>query len=303
MVPAGLRQAVLLRHRTAGLEGGELTDMSRKEDTMRGLSGNSLSAALRPALVATVMLMAGPLAAGDVKAAGDAPAIEAQSWSFNGVFGTFDRASVQRGFQVYKEVCSSCHSLKFLSYRNLSEPGGPEFPEAQVKVIAADVEVQDGPNEDGDMFDRPGRPSDRFVSPFPNENAARSANAGALPPDLSVIAKARAHGPDYLYALLTGYKDAPAGMEVAEGMSYNAAFPGHQIAMAAPLSEDSVEYGDGTKATVPQMAKDVSQFLMWAAEPKLEERKRIGFQVMIYLIILAGLLYFTTKKLWSRIEH
>lgn len=277
--------------------------MIRKEKTMRALNGTSLLTVLRPAVVATAILLAGPITAQDAGAAGDAPAIEAQSWSFSGVFGTFDRASVQRGFQVYKDVCAACHSMKYLSYRNLGEPGGPEFPEAQVKAIAAEVEVQDGPNEDGDMFDRPGRPSDQFFSPFPNDNAARSANGGALPPDLSVIAKARPNGPDYLYALMTGYKDAPAGMELAEGMSYNAAFVGHQIAMAAPLSEESVEYSDGTTASVPQMSKDVVQFLMWAAEPKLEERKRIGFQVMIYLIILAGLLYFTTKKLWSRIDH
>ncbi len=277
--------------------------MSRKENTMRVLTGNPMSAVFRPAFVAAVMLVSGPMVVGDAKAAGDAPAIEAQDWSFNGVFGTFDRASVQRGFQVYKEVCAACHSMKYLSYRNLGEPGGPEFPEAQVKAIAAEAEVQDGPNEDGDMFDRPGRLSDRFVSPFPNDNAARSANGGALPPDLSVMAKARANGPDYLYALMTGYKDEPAGMELAEGMSYNAAFPGHQIAMASPLSEDAVEYSDGTAASVPQMSRDVAQFLMWAAEPKLEERKRIGFQVMIYLFILAGLLYFTTKKLWSRIDH
>ncbi len=153
------------------------------------------------------------------------------------------------------------------------------------------------------MFSRPGKPSDRFPSPFPNENAARAANNGAYPPDLSVMAKARAGGPDYLYALLTGYKDAPAGMKMSEGMSYNAAFPGYQIAMAAPLSEEVVEYTDGTAPTVENYARDVSAFLMWAAEPKLEERHKIGFRFMIYLLLLAGLLYLAKRKVWSDLKH
>lgn len=276
--------------------------MHKKDFTMNLLMSKSRSVVRAVAFAAVVSGVSAGLPVASALAAGDAPEIEHQDWSFNGVFGKYDRGALQRGFLVYKEVCSNCHSLKLVSYRNLAEPGGPEFSEAEVKAIAAEAVVQDGPNDDGDMFERPGRPSDRFPSPFPNDNAARAANGGALPPDLSVIAKARAGGPDYLHALLTGYTEPPEGFTLNEGMNYNAAFTGHQIAMAAPLSEDIVEYTDGTQASVDQLSRDVTQFLMWAAEPKLEERKRIGFQVMIYLIILAGLLYFTTKKLWTRIK-
>ncbi len=229
---------------------------------------------------------------------------EQQDWSFKGIFGTYDRGALQRGFQVYKEVCAACHSLNLVSYRNLSQPGGPEFTKEQVKAIAAEVEVRDGPNEEGEMFDRPGIPSDRFVSPFPNDEAARAANGGALPPDLSLMTKARGDGANYLYALMTEYKEeAPDGVELRDGMSYNPAFSGGQIAMAPPLSEGIVEYSDGTKPTVENMSRDVVTFLAWAAEPHMEERKTMGFKVLIYLIILAGLLYATTRKLWSRIKH
>ncbi|MCL4166201.1 UNVERIFIED_CONTAM: hypothetical protein GTU68_016144, partial [Idotea baltica] len=237
--------------------------------------------------------------------------IEIQKWTFGGVFGHYDRAQLQRGFQIYKESCSSCHSMKYVSFRNLGQPGGPEFSEAAVKVLAAEVEVTDGPDEAGDMFDRPGIPSDAFPSPFANDNAARASNGGALPPDLSVIAKARSyhrgfpgwlidvfsgyqeHGADYVHALLTGYVDAPGDFELQDSMNYNAAFPGHQIAMASPLSEYLVEYSDGTKASVDQMSRDVTAFLMWAAEPHLEARKKMGFKVIIFLIIFAALLYAT----------
>ena len=229
---------------------------------------------------------------------------EKQDWSFSGIFGTFDRGSLQRGFQVYKQVCAACHSLNLMSYRNLSQPGGPEFSEEQVKALAAEADVQDGPNDEGDMFDRPGRPSDKFVAPFPNEESARAANGGALPPDLSMMSKARRDGSNYLYSLLTGYdEEPPAGVEVRDGMNYNPYFTGSQIAMAPPLLEDAVEYTDGTKASPENMAKDVVTFLTWAAEPKMEERKSLGFKVLIYLIILAGLLYLTTRKIWSRIKH
>ncbi len=261
----------------------------------------SLSRKLAVALPAAALSVA--LFAGAVQAAGDAPEIKAQEWSFSGPFGMFDRGQLQRGYKVYKNVCAGCHGMRLLSFRNLGEPGGPEFSEEAVKALAATVEVEDGPNEDGEMFSRPGKPSDRFPSPFPNENAARAANNGAYPPDLSVMAKARAGGPDYLYALLTGYKDAPAGMKMSEGMSYNAAFPGYQIAMAAPLSEEVVEYTDGTAPTVENYARDVSAFLMWAAEPKLEERHKIGFRFMIYLLLLAGLLYLAKRKVWSDLKH
>lgn len=253
--------------------------------------------------VGALGLVAAAFASTPVHAAGDTPEIEAQKWSFSGPFGLYDRGQLQRGYKVYKEVCSACHGLRLLHYRNLGEPGGPEFSPEEVKALAAEVQVQDGPNDDGDMFDRPGKPSDAFVSPFPNPNAARAANNGALPPDLSVIAKARVGGPDYIYALMTGYKPEPDEVDMVEGMSYNVAFPGHQIAMAAPLSEGAVEYTDGTPATVDNYARDVSAFLMWAAEPKLEERHRVGFRFMIYLILLAGFLYLAKRHAWSKLKH
>ena len=255
----------------------------------------------RVAGLAGALLFALTLAVTPAEASGEGP--KAQSWSFSAPFGTFDRGQLQRGFKVYKEVCSGCHGLRLLHFRNLGEPGGPEFGEAEVKALAAEAEVQDGPNNEGEMFDRPGKPSDAFVSPFPNENAARDANNGAYPPDLSVMAKARAGGPDYIYALMTGYKEPPEKMKMSEGMSYNTFFPGHQIAMAAPLDDESVEYSDGTKPTLDNYARDVSAFLMWAAEPKLEERHKVGFSFMIYLIILAGLLFLVKRRIWSGLKH
>lgn len=220
-------------------------------------------------------------------------------WSFNGPFGTFDRAQLKRGFQVYKEVCAACHAIKYVSYRNLGEEGGPEFTEAEVKTIAAEYEVTDGPDAEGEMFQRPAEPKDRFVSTFPNDNAARSANNGALPPDLSLMAKARKHGPDYLYSLLTGYAEPPEDVSLADGMMYNPYFPGHQIAMPTPLSDDQVEYADGTAASLDQMARDVTAFLMWTAEPKLEHRHSLGLKVMIFLVIFAGLLYASYRRVWE----
>lgn len=250
---------------------------------------------------------------------------ESVDFSFEGPFGTFDRAQLQRGFQVYQEVCKACHSLDFVYYRNLGEAGGPEFPAAQVKAFAAEVEVPADPNaegethdEDGERLTRPGKPRDRFVGPFPNENAARAANNGALPPDLSLIAKARAGyhgtlkqflegagGAEYVYSILIGYETAPAkeAENAPEELNYNPYFAGKWIAMIKPMDEGAVDYADGTKASLEQMAKDVSAFLMWAAEPKLEERKRIGFQVLVYLIVLSGLLYFVKKKIWADVEH
>ncbi len=217
-------------------------------------------------------------------------------FSFKGIFGTFDRASAQRGLQVYMQVCANCHSLHQLSYRNLSALG---LSEAEVRGIAASVQVQDGPNDEGQMFERPGRPTDRFRRPFPNDAAARVANNGALPPDLSVIVKAREGGADYIHALLTGYSDPPQGMTLSQGMSYNRYFPGHQIAMPPPLSEGSVTYADGTQATVDQMATDVTTFLAWAAEPELEERRRLGVKIIVFLTVLAGLAYAVKRKVWS----
>lgn len=258
-------------------------------------------------------------------AAGGGATVEPQHWSFSGINGHYDKTQLQRGFQVYKEVCSACHGLKYLYYRNLGEDGGPGFSEAAVKALAAEAEVRDGPNDEGEMFDRPGLPSDSMGSPYANDQEARAANNGALPPDLSLIAKARSvkrpaafavlgwirdiikgdetAGVDYLYGLMIGYtEEPPAGVKVAEGMYYNTVFEGHQIAMPSPLSKDGVEYAQSdVPQTVDQYARDVSAFLMWAAEPKLEERKGLGIRVMIYLAILALLLYLTKRKLWSRL--
>ena len=237
-----------------------------------------------------------------------------QKWSFAGPFGHYDRGQLQRGFKIYREVCSICHGLNLLSFRNLSELG---YTEAQVKQIASEYKVQDGPNDQGEMFERDGRPADRFPPPWPNENAAR-VRYNAVPPDMSVIAKARTYergfpwfvldvftqyqenGVDYIAALLTGYEDEPpAGVTLTGALQYNKYFPGHAIAMPKPMDNDRVTYEDGAPQTLEQYAKDVTAFLMWAAEPHLEARKRIGLQVMIFLIVLGGLLYFTKKKVWA----
>lgn len=233
------------------------------------------------------------------RAAEGAPSLPRVDWSFSGPFGTFDRAAAQRGFQVYKEVCAACHSLSQLSYRNLMQLG---LTEDEVKAIAAGYQIQDGPNDSGEMFERPGRPSDRFHSPFPNEQAARAGNNGALPPDLSVIVKAREGGADYIHGLLTGYSDPPAGVTVMDGMQYNAYFPGHQIAMAPPLSDDRVTYTDGTAATLDQLARDVTTFLAWAAEPELEVRRAMGVRIILFLPVLTVLTYMVKRKLWSRLH-
>ena len=223
-------------------------------------------------------------------------------WSFKGLFGKFDRGSLQRGYQVYSEVCASCHSMKYLSYRNLSEKGGPEFSIEQAKAIAASFEITDGPNADGEMFTRPGKLSDKFLMPYANDKEAQAANGGAYPPDMSVLAKARSGGADYLYSILLGYVDPPEGITLDDGVYYNKYMYGNNIKMAKPLEDDLVEYSDGTIASEEQMAKDVVTFLMWSAEPHLESRHRMGFKVIVYLIILTILVYFSMKKIWSRIE-
>lgn len=220
-------------------------------------------------------------------------------WSFNGPFGTFDPAARQRGFQIYREVCSACHSMSLMHYRDLENIG---FSEDQVKAIAASVQVQDGPNDNGDMFERPGRPYDTFKAPFANDQAARTANNGALPPDLSLIVKAREGGPNYVYGILTGFTQTPAGFKLMNGMNYNKYFPGHQIAMPQPLTDDRVTYADGTKATIDQEAHDVVTFLAWTAEPHLEVRHRIGMKVIIFLLVLSGLLYAVKRKVWRDVH-
>jgi ubiquinol-cytochrome c reductase cytochrome c1 subunit len=244
------------------------------------------------------------LAAAAARAQEEAP--PKLKWSFDGPFGTFDRAAAQRGFQIYEEVCSRCHSLNLLHYGDLgpSGPGGGiGYTEDQVKAFASTKQVTDGPNDAGEMFQRPGRPSDKFVAPFPNEKAARAALNGALPPDQSLIVKARPRGPDYVHGLLTGYKDPPpAGVKISEGRYYNEYFPGHQIAMPPPLAGNDVTYADGTKATLDQEAQDVVTFLAWAAEPTMEERKYTGTKVLIFLVFMTGLLFGAKRKIWADVH-
>ena len=267
------------------------------------------------------LLVAGGLFAGSVQGAraedhGASP--PGQKWSFSGPFGKFDRGALQRGLKVYKEVCSACHGLSYVAFRNLADAGGPGYSVAQASAFASEYKVKDGPNDEGEMFERPGRPADYFPSPFPNEQAARAANGGAAPPDLSLITKARSYGrgfpmflidfftqyqeqgPDYVDALLQGYEDKPpAGFNLPDGSYYNRYFPGHAIKMPKPLNDGQVTYDDGSPATVAQYAKDVTTFLMWTAEPHMEARKALGLQVFVFLILLTVLLYFTKKKVWA----
>jgi len=220
-------------------------------------------------------------------------------WSFNGPFGTFDRPSMQRGYQVYKEVCSNCHSMKLLYYRDLRGIG---LSEEQVKAVAAEVQVPTI-DDNGDAAERPGLPSDHFKPPFANDKAARAANGGALPPDQSLIIKAREDGSNYVHALLNGYEDPPPeGVKVPDGQYYNKYFPGHLLAMPPPLRDDQVEYADGTKATVEQMSRDVVQFLTWASNPEMEPRKQMGIKVVLFLCLMTGLTYAVQKKLWKDVH-
>jgi cytochrome c1 len=258
-----------------------------------------------------------------VQAAGDAATPDRQKWTFAGIFGRYDNDQLQRGFKVYREVCSACHGATKLSFRNLSEPGGPGFSADQVKALAAEYKVKDGPNEQGEMFERPARPSDRMPWNFANVEQAKVANGGAVPPDFSVLAKARTYrvgfpgfvldalpgftyqeaGVDYIYALLAkGYVDPPKGKVIEPGLNYNKYMPGEKIAMANPLVDGQVEYADGSPQTVSQYAKDVAAFMMWAAEPHLEQRKEMGFRVIMFLILFAGLLYYTKKKVWADVK-
>ena len=216
---------------------------------------------------------------------------EPRDWSWQGVFGTYDRAQLQRGLQVYKEVCSGCHALKYVAFRNLVDLG---YTKQGIRAFAKTFEVTNAePNDEGEKFTRPGRLTDYFPSPFPNEQAARAANNGAYPPNLSLMVEARPSGADYLYALLTGYQDPPKGMQIGEGMNYNSAYPGHQIA---------IEYSDGTKATVEQMATDVTAFLAWTAEPNLEERKSMGLKVMLFLFVFLAILIAMKRRTWADVH-
>ena len=222
-----------------------------------------------------------------------------QLWPHHGVFGVYDMASVQRGFQVYREVCSSCHAMKYLSYRDLGALG---YTPDQVKAVAASVTVTDGPNDEGQMFERPGRPSDHFKSPFPNDKAARFANNGALPPDMSLLVKAREHGEDYIAALLNGYGEAPACASMNPGMNWNKYFPTHQIAMPKPLSDGQVQYADGTPNNTQQEARDVAQFLAWVSEPHLNQRKEMGLKVLLFMLVFAGIMAAAKCRVWEGVK-
>lgn len=266
-------------------------------------------------------------ASGPSSAAEGGAAIERQDWTFGGITGYFDNQQLRRGYLVYQNVCASCHGIEQLYYRNLSEPGGPEFSEERVRDIASQAQVTECCDDFGESFTRPGKPSDSFVSPYPNEKAAAASFGGVAPPDLSVITKARTAstaapwylepfymiydlltvyqegGADYNHALLTGYEDPPEGVELSPGLYYNTVYPGNQIAMPAPLVEGIVEYPDGTPGTVENYSRDVTAFLMWAAEPTLEERKRMGLKVLLYLAILTVLLYLSKRALWRKVDH
>lgn len=238
------------------------------------------------------------LSAGPALAQEKMPPLPHPKWSFSGPFGTYDQAALQRGFLVYQRVCSLCHAMKELYYRNLEDIG---LSEEQVKAIAAGVQVPTL-DERGQPTTRPGRPSDHFKSPFPNDLAARAANNGALPPDQSVLVLARPDGPDYVYAILTGYAPPPSGMKMEPGMQYNKYFPGHQIAMPPPLQDNSVEYSDGTKPTLAQEAHDVTAFLTWASMPEMDARKQMGVRVFLYLLFLTGLTYAVKRKVWADVH-
>jgi len=258
--------------------------------------------AARRFLATALFAAAGALAvlAAPARAAGEGVALPGLDWSFDGVFGHFDRAQVQRGLQVYLTVCSGCHSLNLIAYRNLAEIG---YSVDEIKAIAAQYEVEDGPNDDGEMYTRPARPSDYFVPPFANTKAAAAANNGAVPPDLSLITKAREGGADYVHALMIGYEEDPGDHEVMEGLYFNPYFPGQQLAMPQPLYGDDVTYADGTATTIDQEARDVAAFLAWTGEPNLEVRKRMGMKVILFTIVLTLLLYASKRKVWRNVHH
>jgi cytochrome c1 len=285
---------------------------------------NAISKTFSTAAVTLIALLFRPALAVE-----EAPGVERQKWSFSGIVGQFDKAQLQRGYQVYVEVCANCHEMKRIYFRNLAQRGGPEFPEEAVRALAASVQVEDGPNQEGQMYQRPGKLTDPLPRRYKNEQEARSIHNGAYPPDLSLMARARNveyHGPvwfhpfsmlrdvvtgyqeggaDYIYALLTGYTTPPADVQLVEGMNYNQAFPGQQIAMANPFAggDGQIAYQDGTKPTVDNYARDVAAFLSWAADPHLEERKQLGWQVMAYLLVTTVLLYIAKKRIWARLEH
>ena len=266
------------------------------------------------------------LSTGPAAAAGSQAAMKEVDWSFSGPFGKFDTAQVQRGYKVYREVCSSCHAMSLLYFRNLGQKGGPFYdPEFKnpndnpyVKSLAKDVQVNDIDSDTGDVIQRAGIAADKFHSPYPNEPAARASNGGALPPDLSVIIKARDDGANYVYSILTGYQQPPVGLKVGAGQHYNPYMPGDMtsawtgkghapvggfIAMPPPLAPGKVTFDDGKPSTVEQQARDVVAFLAWASDPKATERKQFGLGAMIYLLIFSVLLYFSYKRIWRNVAH
>ncbi len=251
---------------------------------------------MRSVLIAFSLLTLAIPAAPALASGSAEPVHKDVKFSFDGPFGTYDKAALQRGLQVYRNVCAACHALERTAYRNLSDLG---YSEAQIKAIAGEYTVTDGPNDEGDMFERPARPSDKFKHPFANPQQARAANGGALPPDLSLITKARHGGADHVYSILTGYHEAPADVHLLAGQYYNTAMTGHVIAMAPPLTDGAVAYEDGSPQTVDQYAKDVSHFLTWAAEPEMEQRKRMGVKVLIFLAVFAGVMYAVKRQIWS----
>ena len=297
-----------------------LSRIERPRPLPNSITDDVLAKSGKVAAAVTTLVVAGGLVIGSAQhaRAEEQQAPPAIEWSFAGPFGTFDRGALQRGLKVYKEVCANCHALSYIAFRNLAEPGGPDYSVAQAAALAAEYKIKDGPNDQGEMFERPGRPADYFPSPFANEQAARASNGGAAPPDLSLITKARSYergfpwfifdfftqyqeqGVDYVAAILQGFEDTPpAGVNIPDGSYYNKYFPGHAIKMPKPLSDGQVTFDDGAPATVAQYARDVTTFLMWAAEPHMEARKQLGFQVFVFLIIFAGLMYFTKKKVWA----
>ena len=275
----------------------------------------------RRILIALALAASLSAAVASTASAQNAAAPPRQQWSFSGPFGQYDPGQLQRGFKIYREVCSNCHSLKLLAFRNLADPGGPGFTEAQAAAVAATFQVTDGPNDQGQMFQRAGGIADYFPPPFANDKAAQAALGGKSPPDMSVLALARSYewgfprfifdaftmyqedGPDYIHAIVNGYAKAPAGFSLAPGTYYNMYFPGNAIGMPPPLSAGQVEYTDGTPTSLDQYGRDIAAFLMWAAEPTLDARKHLGFQVMVFLIVFSGLLYFTKRRVWHAVKH
>lgn len=251
-------------------------------------------------LILSALVASGLVGASGAALANEGVALMKHQFSFNGVFGKYDPAQLKRGFELFHQVCSNCHGLRLVAYRNLASVG---LTEEEIKAVAAEREVPDVPNDEGMVNMRSGRASDKYIPPFPNEKAAAAANGGAAPPDLSLMAKARVGGPNYIYSLMLGFEDtAPEGHLVPDGKFYNKYFPGGNISMPPQLMEDLVTYTDGTKATPEQMAEDISAFLNWAAEPELDARKALGLKVMIFLAVFTALLYALKRQIWKNIH-